>query len=208
MNEVLEQLAAQRVIPVIRSASAADAIATAGACARAGMSVIELTRTVPHVDDAVRTLADDGLVVGVGTITEVAHVDAAVAAGARFVVSYACPPGFAERAAAIGITAMPGGFTPAELLACAATGAPVIKLFPARLAGLDYLRDVRPLLPGVDVIVTGGVRVGDVAAWLSAGALAVGVGGDLGTVASAGASEVERRARAALHAAVAVAGSQ
>jgi 2-dehydro-3-deoxyphosphogluconate aldolase/(4S)-4-hydroxy-2-oxoglutarate aldolase len=198
MTGVLAQLAAQRVVPVIRSASAEDAVATARACARAGMRVVELTHTVPGVEGAIRELADDGLVLGVGTISDGAQVDPAARAGARFVVSFSCPPGFLERAAALGLTAIPGGFTPAELGACAAAGAPVVKLFPARLAGLDYVRDVRAVLPGVELMATGGVRESEIADWLGAGALAVGLGGPLGTVAVDGAPEVERRARAAL----------
>ncbi|WCB93454.1 KHG/KDPG aldolase [Baekduia alba] len=200
MTDVVDLLAAQRVVPVIRSADVADAVATARACARAGMRLIELTRSVPDVDDALRELRDDGLVLGVGTVTEPAHVQSAARAGARFVVSFTRPPGVVAQAAALGLAAIPGGFTPTELAACAATGARVVKLFPARLAAPAYLRDVRAVLPGVDVLVTGGLGgpAGDVAAWLDAGAIAVGVGGELGTAATLGPQEVERRARAVL----------
>jgi 2-dehydro-3-deoxyphosphogluconate aldolase/(4S)-4-hydroxy-2-oxoglutarate aldolase len=200
VTDVLEQLAAQRVVPVIRSASAADAVATARACARAGMVMVELTHSVPDVEDAVRELRDDGLVLGVGTITQVAEVESASIAGARFVVSFTRLPGFVARAAELSLTAIPGGFTPTELAGCAAEGARVVKLFPARLATPEYVRDLRAVLPGVGVMVTGGINPqdGDIAAWLGAGALAVGVGSDLGTVAADGAREVERRARAAL----------
>lgn len=201
MTDVVALLAAQRVVPVIRSADAADAVATARACARAGMRLIELTRTVPDVERALDELRDDGLVLGVGTVTEPAQVRSAAQAGARFVVSFTCPAAAVEQAAALGLTAIPGGFTPSELATCAAAGGVrVIKLFPARLATPAYLRDVRAVLPGVDVLVTGGIggRDGAIAAWLDAGAVAVGVGGELGTVATSGPREVERRARAAL----------
>jgi 2-dehydro-3-deoxyphosphogluconate aldolase/(4S)-4-hydroxy-2-oxoglutarate aldolase len=180
MTEVMERLAAQRVLPVIRGATAADAVATARACARAGMAMVELTRSVPDVDDAVRELGDDGLVLGVGTITDAAEVQAAADAGARFVVSFARPAGFLERAAELGLEAIPGGLTPTELADCAQAGARVIKLFPARLATPEYVRDLRAVLPGVELLVTGGVGAegGHAAAWLGAGALAVGVGSD------------------------------
>ncbi len=200
MTDVPEQIAAQRVIPVIRSASTADAVATARACARAGMRVVELTCTVPDAREALSQLRDDGLTLGLGTVTDARHVESAAAAGAQFVVSFAAPVGFVARAAELGLTAIPGGFTPSELAACAGAGARLVKLFPARLAAPGYLRDVRAVLPDTALMVTGGIGVddGDVAAWLGAGATAVGLGSELGTVATTGADEVERRARAAL----------
>jgi 2-dehydro-3-deoxyphosphogluconate aldolase/(4S)-4-hydroxy-2-oxoglutarate aldolase len=197
MNLVVEQIAAQRVVPVIRAADPSDAVATARACARAGMSVVELTRSVPDVELALTELAGDGLTLGVGTITDPRQLDSASAAGADFVVSFIRPEDFCARAAALGLTAIPGGFTPTELAACAAAGARLVKLFPARLATPGYLRDLRAVLPDVEVMATGGIssRSGDIAEWLAAGALAVGVGSEIGTAAAVGADEVERRCR-------------
>jgi 2-dehydro-3-deoxyphosphogluconate aldolase / (4S)-4-hydroxy-2-oxoglutarate aldolase len=197
---VLQQIAAQRVVPVIRSASADDAVATARACARAGMLVVELTRSVPDVEVALDQLRDDGLTLGVGTITQVAEVESAAAAGAEFVVSFARPDDFVERALQLGVTPIPGAFTPSEFAACAARGAPAVKLFPAGPATPAYLEQLRAVLPDLRVMVTGGIsgRDGDIAEWLAAGALAVGLGSDLGTVATKGSNEVERHARAAL----------
>lgn len=73
-----------------------------------------------------------------------------------------------------------------------------MKLFPASLAGPSFLGALRPLLPDLRLLVTGGVEVDGVRPWLDAGALAVGLGGGLGTAATVGAAEVERRCRAAL----------
>jgi 2-dehydro-3-deoxyphosphogluconate aldolase / (4S)-4-hydroxy-2-oxoglutarate aldolase len=200
MTTVVEQIAAQRVVPVIRSGSADDAVATARACARAGMRVVELTRSVPDLDDALERLRDDDLTLGVGTITDAAQVEQAAAAGARFVVSFMRPEGFVSRARQLGVAAIPGALTPSEVAACAADGARVVKIFPARLTAPEYLHDVRAVLPSIRVMVTGGITEdpGDIAAWLRAGALAVGLGSTLGTVAAMGTGEVERRARTAL----------
>ena len=138
MTELLERLAAQRVLPVIRSATASDAIAAARACARAGMAMVELTRSVPDVDDAVRALGDDGLVVGVGTITEIAEVESAADAGARFVVSFARPPGFVERAAerAIPIAIVNVGETRGDPLAALKVEALAGNVLPRLVAAL------------------------------------------------------------------------
>jgi 2-dehydro-3-deoxyphosphogluconate aldolase/(4S)-4-hydroxy-2-oxoglutarate aldolase len=200
MAEVLERIAVQRVVPVLRSADVADAVATARACARAGMEVIELTHSTPDVESAVRELAGEGLTVGVGTVTGAAQVEPAVAAGAAFVVSFAAPAGMVQAARSLGVPAIPGALTPTEVAACLAQGAPAVKLFPAR--GLDpaYLRHLLAVMPQLRAIVTGGLRARaeDIVPWLQAGALAVGLGGDLGTAGADGAEEVERRARAAL----------
>jgi 2-dehydro-3-deoxyphosphogluconate aldolase / (4S)-4-hydroxy-2-oxoglutarate aldolase len=200
---VLERLAAQRVVPVLRSATVQDALDTARACARAGMSVIELTRSTPDVEEAVSTLSEQGLLVGVGTITDAGQVRGAVAAGARFVVSYTMPAGIVPTATELGVASIPGAFTPTEVAACVAAGATAVKLFPVRALSPDYLRDLRAVMPQLRAVASGGLspEAGRIQPWLEAGALAVGLGSDLGTVASLGAEEVERRARLALAAA-------
>jgi len=202
-DAVLDALAAQRVVPVLRSATVEDAVATARACARGGMSAIELTHSTPDVEDAVATLTAEGLLVGVGTIADAAQVPGAIAAGARFVVSYTLPPGMVRAAGELAAVAIPGAFTPTEVAACLHDGAAAVKLFPARALSPGYLRDLRAVLPGLRAFPSGGLaaRADVLGPWLEAGALAVGLGSDLGTVARLGAGEVERRARLALAAA-------
>ncbi len=200
---VIERLAAQRIVPVLRTADVEDAVATARACAAAGMRAIELTRTTPDVERALEALRDEhDLLLGVGTVTRHDQVAVAARAGARFVVSFCAPAGMVAEAHAHGLAAIPGAFTPSEIAACAADGADAVKLFPARLASPAYLRDLRAVLPDVRVLATGGLRATRASAgeWLEAGALAVGIGSELGSVARDGAVEVERRARAALEA--------
>jgi 2-dehydro-3-deoxyphosphogluconate aldolase / (4S)-4-hydroxy-2-oxoglutarate aldolase len=124
-------------------------------------------------------------------------------AGASMVVSFWNPPGFVAAAAAAGIPAIPGGFTTHELAVAHAEGAAAVKLFPAGLAGPSYLAALRPLLPELRLLVTGGIEPDGVGPWLDAGALAVGLGSRLGTAGTVGAAEVERRCRIALAAAAA-----
>jgi 2-dehydro-3-deoxyphosphogluconate aldolase/(4S)-4-hydroxy-2-oxoglutarate aldolase len=208
MADVLERIAAQRVVPVLRSGDVADAVATARACARAGMEVIELTHSTPDVEIAIRELSRDGVTVGVGTVTSAAQVEPAIAAGAAFVVSFTAPEGMVQAARALGVPAIPGALTPTEVADCLAQGAPAVKLFPARGLAPAYLRDLRAVMPQLRAIVTGGLRASaeDVVPWLEAGALAVGLGGDIGTAVADGAEEVERRAREALAAAAGTSG--
>jgi 2-dehydro-3-deoxyphosphogluconate aldolase / (4S)-4-hydroxy-2-oxoglutarate aldolase len=191
----VEALERQHVLPVLRCAGAEDALATARAAVAGGFQLVELTMTTPDVLEAVAALAADGVHVGLGTIEDSADVGPAVDAGARFVVSYRTPAGFVDEARAAGVAAMPGALTPTEL-AVARQGEPdAIKLFPASAVAPDYLRVVRPALGSARVVAAGGIpaRLEAIAAWLDAGALAVAVGSDLGTMASVGAAEVERR---------------
>jgi 2-dehydro-3-deoxyphosphogluconate aldolase/(4S)-4-hydroxy-2-oxoglutarate aldolase len=143
------------------------------------MRVVELTRSTPDVESALRELTEEGLLVGVGTIADARYIESAVAAGARFVVSFANPRGFVAAARAAGVPAIPGALTPSEIAAAAASGADAVKIFPASTVSPSYLVSLRPVLPDVKLVVTGGIRATaeDIHPWLSAGALAVGVGG-------------------------------
>jgi 2-dehydro-3-deoxyphosphogluconate aldolase/(4S)-4-hydroxy-2-oxoglutarate aldolase len=197
----IEEVARQRVLPVLRCADADDTIATARAAAAAGCRVVELTLSTPGVHEAIAPLVADGLTVAVGTVRDVEDVRRVAAAGASLVISFWNPLGFVAAADAAGIPAIPGGFTAAELAAAVEGGAAAVKLFPASLAEPAYLPALKPLLPELKLLVTGGIEPDGVRPWLDAGALAVGLGSKLGTAATVGGDEVERRCRAALAAA-------
>jgi 2-dehydro-3-deoxyphosphogluconate aldolase / (4S)-4-hydroxy-2-oxoglutarate aldolase len=195
---VLDELARQRVVPVLRCADAADAILTARAAAAGGFGIVELTMTTRSVLDAATALTAEGITIGVGTIRAAADVAPATRAGARFVVSFWNPPGFVAAAREAGVPAIAGGLTPGELGAAQDDGAAALKLFPAAAVKPDYLRVLRPVLGPVGVIATGGIPASAdaIRPWLEAGALAVAVGGALGTARTVGADEVERRCSA------------
>jgi 2-dehydro-3-deoxyphosphogluconate aldolase / (4S)-4-hydroxy-2-oxoglutarate aldolase len=197
----IDALARQCVLPVLRCANADDTLATARAAAAAGCRIVEVTMSTPGVEAAIAPLVADGLLVAVGTVRNAADVPRLADAGASLVVSFWRPPGFVAAAGAAGIPAIPGAFTPQELAEALGEGAAAVKLFPASLAEPAYLPALRPLLPELKLLVTGGIEPQGVRPWLDAGALAVGLGSKLGTAASVGAEEVERRCRAALAAA-------
>jgi 2-dehydro-3-deoxyphosphogluconate aldolase / (4S)-4-hydroxy-2-oxoglutarate aldolase len=195
---VLDAIHSQRVIPILRCADAADAIATARVAKAAGMGVVELTLTTSGVHGALRELSADGLVVGLGSLVSATDVPLAVEAGAQFVVSFAAVAGLAETAHELAVAAVQGGLTPTEVFAAQRAGADAVKVFPARFVSPAYLGDLAAVLPGVRLIPTGGVAPAHARTWLDAGAWAVGLGSALGTVATVGAAEVEHRCRAAL----------
>ncbi len=167
------------VLPVLRSASPDRAVEDVAGLRTAGLQVIELTTSTP---DWATALVDAGtrwpdLCVGVGTVTTTTQAEAAVAAGARFLVSPWPAPAVRPIAAEAGIPFLEGGFSPGEIADAASRGP--AKLFPAHVGGPTYVRSLLAVLPLARIIPTGGVRLSQVADYLAAGAIAVGVGSAL-----------------------------
>ncbi len=167
------------VLPVLRSASPADAREQVAALAGAGLPVVELTTSTPGWPEALAAAVRDHpeLHLGLGTARDRDDVLRAAAAGARFVVTPWPAPDVRAAAAEAGLPLVEGGFTPGEV--AAAVGRGMAKLFPAHVGGPSYLRSLLPVLPGAVIVPTGGIGLADVPQWLAAGAPAAGVGSDL-----------------------------
>jgi 2-dehydro-3-deoxyphosphogluconate aldolase/(4S)-4-hydroxy-2-oxoglutarate aldolase len=176
----LEPLRRQRIVPVLRAEDRRVGLARAELCLHAGLGVIELTASIPGWEEVLREVVASwpDAVVGLGTVTTAEDASRAVDAGASFLVSPFLAPQVHAVGAERGIPAIEAGLTPTEINQAASRGA-LVKLFPAHAAGPDYIRSVRAVLPEVEVMPTGGVRLEDVHLWLAAGAFAVGVGSDL-----------------------------
>lgn len=184
--EINAAIAAERVLAVVRADSGQAALRAGQTLIDAGIRVVEVALTTPDGLDAVRQLArpvqeppDDGRVVGVGTVLDATSARLATLAGARFLVSPSVAPDVIEAGHRYGASVLPGTQTPTEIDRALSAGADMVKLFPASSLGPDYLQAVRAALPQAPVVPTGGVGAGNAAAWLEAGAVAVGVGGSL-----------------------------
>jgi 2-dehydro-3-deoxyphosphogluconate aldolase / (4S)-4-hydroxy-2-oxoglutarate aldolase len=167
------------LIGIVRFHEGGDVPGAMAALVRGGIEQVEVTIDTPGALEAVAVAAGEGRTVGVGTIVDSEQVRAAAAAGARFVVSPGLVPEVIETAFTLGLEPMPGVFTATEILAAAATGARVMKLFPASSGGPSYLRALRGPFPTIAIIPTGGVRIEEVQAYLQAGATAIALGSDL-----------------------------
>jgi 2-dehydro-3-deoxyphosphogluconate aldolase/(4S)-4-hydroxy-2-oxoglutarate aldolase len=182
VQATLEHLRAARVVAVVRAASASDAVEVAAALAEGGIEAVELTYSTPELPRALREtrarLGSDVLL-GAGTLTEPHHAREAADAGAAFVVSPHLDPRLLEAMLETGLPALPGVLTPSEAAAATAQGAPAVKLFPAATVGPQHLRALHAPFPSLKVVPTGGIGAANAAAWLAAGAWAVGVGGEL-----------------------------
>lgn len=177
--DIMAVVAHQRVLPVLRTASAAEAVKAAFEVTEVGLSVVELTATTPDWSAALREVHEGSPAtsVGLGTVTDEATARAAVEEGAAFLVS-PWPSSEVRRVAdAAKVVFIEGAFSPREVAAAARWGP--VKIFPAHAVGPDYVRSMRQLLPTALFVPTGGIALEDVPEWIEAGAVAVGVGGDL-----------------------------
>jgi 2-dehydro-3-deoxyphosphogluconate aldolase/(4S)-4-hydroxy-2-oxoglutarate aldolase len=200
MHELIPRLSAARVVPVVRT-TRADLAARAVEWLRgAGITVFEITMTVPDAPGLIRSLASDpALLVGAGTVPDRAAAEACLDAGARFLVAPWVDAEVAAAARARGACALLGAMTPTEVRAALAAGADAVKVFPASSAGGPaHVKALRSVFPGVAFCPTGGVDARNAPDYLAAGAAFVGIGGrlvDEGLLARGDRAAVEQAAR-------------
>ncbi|HET9362049.1 MAG TPA: bifunctional 4-hydroxy-2-oxoglutarate aldolase/2-dehydro-3-deoxy-phosphogluconate aldolase [Vicinamibacterales bacterium] len=167
------------VVAVIRIREAGRLRAIVDALIDGGVRVLEVTMTVPGAIDQIRDLSASlpaGLLLGAGTVLDEATAERVIDAGARFVVSPVFKPGLIEVCHHRDVAALPGCFTPTEILTAWESGADLVKVFPATALGPTFFKDVKGPLPDVKLIPTGGVTLDNAGDWIRAGAAAVGVG--------------------------------
>lgn len=172
-----QRLIAQRVIPVLRLASAELTERAVDYLSGAGFQVFEITMTTPGAIDLIKSFRH--LNVGAGTVLDLDSAQRCVDAGARFLVSPCLVPGMATLAHAAGRAALIGGFTPGEILAAHRQGADIVKVFPASTGGPAHVRAMRAVFPEITLCPTGGVSLKNLDDYFTAGAALVGVGNDI-----------------------------
>jgi 2-dehydro-3-deoxyphosphogluconate aldolase / (4S)-4-hydroxy-2-oxoglutarate aldolase len=170
------------IVAVIRIRDPAKLRAVVDALADGGVRALEVTMTVSNAVGLIRELAPtmpEGFILGAGTVTDAATVNAVADAGARYVVSPVFRREVIRACHDRGIAVAPGCFTPTEILDAHDAGADIIKVFPATALGPQYIKDVRAPLPQVKLMPTGGVTPDNAGEWIRAGAVAVGIGSAL-----------------------------
>ena len=180
--DTVRRIEASGVVAVIRLQDGSKLRAVVDALAAGGIIALEVTMTVPRAIELIGEIAPalpDGFLVGAGTVVDPDTARAAVQAGARFIVGPVFRPAVIEAARAAGAAAIPGCFSPTEILAAWEAGADVVKVFPATALGPAYFKDLRGPLPQVRLMPTGGVTIENAGEWIKAGAVAIGVGGAL-----------------------------
>jgi 2-dehydro-3-deoxyphosphogluconate aldolase/(4S)-4-hydroxy-2-oxoglutarate aldolase len=178
-SEVTRAIEDHGVVAVIRLKEPDKLKAVVAALADGGLRALEITMTVPGAIDLIGELAPampPGFLLGAGTVVDAETARLAILAGAQFVVSPVLRPEMIEVCHRHDVAAIPGCFSPTEILTAWEAGADVVKVFPATSLGPAYFKDLRGPLPHIKLMPTGGVTIDNAADWIRAGAVAVGVG--------------------------------
>jgi 2-dehydro-3-deoxyphosphogluconate aldolase/(4S)-4-hydroxy-2-oxoglutarate aldolase len=182
-RDIFNRMISEGLIPVIRVASASEAIDVANAIKEGGVSLIEITMSVQGAIEVIKELSreyGDEIIMGAGTVLDTETGRAALLAGAQFIVSPTLDLNLIQLAHRYSAVVIPGAMTPTEILTAWNAGADMVKVFPAaQLGGPAYLRALRGPLPQILLVPTGGVNIENAGAFIQAGAAVLGVGGEL-----------------------------
>jgi len=181
IKKTIQKISEKKIIAVLRGGDSCEkVIGAVEALVAGGISAIEITYTTRNPLEIIKRLAGrKEILLGAGTILNLKDARDAVAAGAEFVVSPCLIPEVIAFGIKKNLLMIPGVFTPTEAYQAMNLGAAVLKLFPGSIGGPEQLKALRGPFPGIQVIPTGGVNKENIRDWFAAGALAVGVGGNL-----------------------------
>jgi 2-dehydro-3-deoxyphosphogluconate aldolase/(4S)-4-hydroxy-2-oxoglutarate aldolase len=170
------------IVAVVRAPDPAGLVEVIRALAAGGVTVAEVTLTVPNALDVVREAkkaVGDSVLLGAGTVLDPETCRAALLAGAEFIVSPTLNLDVIRLCKRYDKLVMPGAFTPTEILAAWEAGADIVKVFPADAVGPAFFKAMRGPLPHIRLMPTGGVDLSTAADFLKAGACCLGIGGQL-----------------------------
>jgi 2-dehydro-3-deoxyphosphogluconate aldolase/(4S)-4-hydroxy-2-oxoglutarate aldolase len=181
-QETVESIERAGIVGIIRLKDPSTVPAIVEALMAGGVRALEITMTVPGAIDLIRSIVP-GLpaefMMGAGTVTDAATAARAIEAGARFIVSPVFRKSVIAACRERDVPALPGCFSPTEILDAWEAGADIVKVFPATALGPAFFRDIHGPLPQVKLMPTGGVTLDNAGDWIRAGAVAVGVGSAL-----------------------------
>ncbi len=180
-HPLITRLRAERVVPVVRTRSASLAATAIQWLRDAGLTIFEITMTIPDAPALIRELAGEkGLLIGAGTVPDAAMAETCLAAGAGFIVAPWVDPTLSAPCRSAGAALLLGAVTPTEVRAALAAGADGVKIFPASsVGGPGHIKALASVFPGVAFCPTGGVDPANFTAYLAAGSAFVGMGGAL-----------------------------
>ena len=181
-HEIVNRITSEGAVAVVRMADSEKLLRVAEALLRGGLSSLEITMTTPDALKVIKGATDefgDDVLIGVGSVLDSETARLAILAGAKYVVSPILKREIIETAHRYDVPAMPGAFTPTEILQAHEYGADIVKIFPADVVGMAFFKAVKAPMPHVNLMPTGGVSLTNAGDWLKAGACAVGVGSAL-----------------------------
>ena len=175
----LDRFRTQPLLGILRGIRPDDVPPLVDAVCASGLGALEITMNTAGAPDLSRSLiaaARGRLMVGAGTVLDAATLEAALGAGATFVVSPTLVPEVVERCAILGIPVFPGALSPQEILTAWRAGATMVKIFPAGVLGPGYLREIKGPFRDIELMAVGGVNAENMGAFFGAGAAAVAFG--------------------------------
>ncbi|MGI8566448.1 MAG: bifunctional 4-hydroxy-2-oxoglutarate aldolase/2-dehydro-3-deoxy-phosphogluconate aldolase [Pyrinomonadaceae bacterium] len=182
-TEIMGRIREVGIVPVIRAKSAEEAMRAVDAIREGGVTVLEVTMTVPGAVRVIEQIAaryGSEVIVGAGTVLDAETARTVMLAGAQFIISPSTNLEMIACCLRYGVPVMPGALTPTEVVAAWQAGADAVKVFPANaLGGASYVKALKAPLPQVEIVPTGGVSLKTAADFIKAGAMALGVGSDL-----------------------------
>src|SRR5215467_12727810 len=168
-----------RLIPVVRASSAEEAVSVVDAIRAGGLSILEITMTVPGALRVIERVADrcgDQILLGAGTVLDVETARAAMLAGAEFIVTPSLKTSTIEVCKRYSKVVIPGALTPTEVVTAWEAGADFVKVFPCdNVGGPKYIKALKGPFPQIELIPTGGVNLNSAAEFLAAGSAALAV---------------------------------
>ncbi|HXP16360.1 MAG TPA: bifunctional 2-keto-4-hydroxyglutarate aldolase/2-keto-3-deoxy-6-phosphogluconate aldolase [Terriglobales bacterium] len=181
--KVLGRIVESGLVAIVRTNSSEQAARIADACARGGVAAIEITFTVPGapavIEDLARKYKAGEILIGAGTVLDPETARLAILAGAQYIVSPSLNPETARLCNRYQVPYMPGAGTMREIVEAMECGADIVKLFPGETLGPAFVKAAKGPLPQAALMPTGGCGLENVGEWIRAGAVAVGVGGNL-----------------------------
>lgn len=177
----LQTLKETHLISVIRIHEKADMVPVMESLCKGGVKIIEITATTPAFAENIKAIrkafeTKEDIFAGAGTVLTHEQLDAALEAGADFVVSPVFDPSIVSICVKRGVPVMPGAMTPTEIHAVWKAGATVVKTFPGRVCTPGFYADMKGPFPDIKMMPTGNVNKDTAPEYIKAGAVAVGVG--------------------------------
>lgn len=182
-QEILSKIKQGRLVAVVRADNTEQAFKIVEACIQGGVVAIEITYTVPGATAIIKELREKyssgQIIIGAGSVLDAETARTSILAGAQYVVSPCLNLEVVRLCNRYQVACMPGAMTIKEVMECLEAGADIVKVFPGEILGPSFIKAVKGPMPYAAMMPTGGVTLENVQEWIKAGAIAVGVGGNL-----------------------------
>ncbi|MDW5470289.1 bifunctional 2-keto-4-hydroxyglutarate aldolase/2-keto-3-deoxy-6-phosphogluconate aldolase [Staphylococcus equorum] len=179
---ILSQINKNFLIAVVRGVDTEETKKIIDEIIKGGFKNIEVTYTVPnasHIIEQVRKDHGDEIILGAGTVMDCTTARIAIEKGAQYIVSPHLDTEISKICNMYSIPYLPGCGSATEIVEALKFGSDLVKLFPGRHLGPDFISDIKGPIPNVELMPSGGVNIENMREWIEKGSFAVGVGSDL-----------------------------